>query len=166
MAVQKLGRIMNALVALDDIFAEMLWAATKSVFSVGAILVVILGLGISRQWTMLLALPVLGCVGVTRVDRARLQRAGQGLRLLHLLLRPSCSATDDLLEGVYFPIEQLPLWLQRGVAIYRPASAVIGARPLVPGPRTPGVLNSAQPLAVVGFFHATGAARARRRFFG
>jgi lipooligosaccharide transport system permease protein len=57
---------MNAPIALDDIvFAEMLWAALKSLFSVAAIMVVIFVLGISRAPTMLLALPLLGIVGAT-----------------------------------------------------------------------------------------------------
>src|SRR6188474_1303799 len=48
--------IMNAPIALDDIvFAEMLWAAMKSVFTVAAIMAVIFVLGISRAPTMLLA---------------------------------------------------------------------------------------------------------------
>ena len=62
MRVQKTwDSILNAPVALDDIvFAEMLWAAIKALFSCAAILVVIFVLGISRAPTMLLALPVLG----------------------------------------------------------------------------------------------------------
>ena len=62
MQVQKTWEsIMNAPIALDDIvFAEMLWAAMKALFSVAAIMVVIYLLGISRAPTMLLALPVLG----------------------------------------------------------------------------------------------------------
>ncbi len=66
MQVQKTwDSIMNAPVALDDIvFAEMLWAATKALISVGAILLVIFLLGISRAPSLLLALPVLGFVGI------------------------------------------------------------------------------------------------------
>src|SRR5690349_23226135 len=62
MSVQKTwDSILNAPVELDDIvFAEMLWAALKAVFSVAAILVVIYLLDISRAPSMLLALPVLG----------------------------------------------------------------------------------------------------------
>src|SRR5664279_95199 len=58
MAVQKTwDSILNAPIALDDIvFAEMLWAAIKALFSCTAILVVIFLLGISRAPTMLLAL--------------------------------------------------------------------------------------------------------------
>ena len=67
MAVQKTwDSILNAPVALDDIvFAEMLWAAIKALFSCAAILVVIFLLDISRAPSMLLALPVLGLAGIT-----------------------------------------------------------------------------------------------------
>ena len=92
--------ILNAPIALDDIvFAEMLWAAIKALFSCAAILVVIFVLGISRAPTMLLALPVLGLRRRhLRVARAGLQRARQGLRLLHLLLHARDHA-DDLPLG-------------------------------------------------------------------
>ena len=67
MEVQKTWEsIMNAPIALDDIvFAELLWAAMKSMFTVAAIVVVLFALGISREPTMLLALPVLWLVGLT-----------------------------------------------------------------------------------------------------
>ena len=50
--------------------AEMLWAALKAMFSVAAILVVLFLLNISREPTMLLALPVLGLVGITFASMA------------------------------------------------------------------------------------------------
>ena len=79
MQVQKTwDSIMNAPVALDDIvFAEMLWAALKALFSVSAIVVVIFLLGISRA-----ADDAAGAAGAglrrdhVRLDRAGLQRAG------------------------------------------------------------------------------------------
>ncbi|MCV5960169.1 hypothetical protein OFO30_32800, partial [Escherichia coli] len=57
---------MNAPVSLDDIvFAEMLWAATKAMFSATAIALVLFALDISRQPTLIVALPVLFVVGIT-----------------------------------------------------------------------------------------------------
>ncbi|MEO7401041.1 MAG: nodulation protein NodJ, partial [Polaromonas sp.] len=57
--------IMNAPVRLDDIvFAEMLWAAFKSMFTSAVILAVMLALGISHSPMLLLALPLLGLVGI------------------------------------------------------------------------------------------------------
>ena len=58
--------IMNAPVRLDDVvLAEMLWAAFKALFSVTAILVVMLALGISHSWKLMVAWPVLFGVGIT-----------------------------------------------------------------------------------------------------
>jgi lipooligosaccharide transport system permease protein len=58
--------IMNAPVGLDDIvLAEMLWAAFKSLFTVTAILGVMLALQISHSPKLLLAWPILLGVGIT-----------------------------------------------------------------------------------------------------
>ncbi|MGH8820124.1 MAG: ABC transporter permease, partial [Rhodoferax sp.] len=67
MQVQKTwDGIMNAPVNLDNIvLAEMLWAAFKALFSVTAILLVILALHISHSPKLLVAWPVLLCVGIT-----------------------------------------------------------------------------------------------------
>ena len=106
MQVQKTwDSIMNAPVGLDDIvFAEMLWAATKSLFSVSAIVGVIFLLGISREASLLLALPVLGCVGITFASIALVFNAlAKGYDFFTyyftLVLTPM-----TFLSGVYFPI--------------------------------------------------------------
>ena len=58
--------IMNAPVDLDDVLmAEMLWAAFKALFTVTAILGVMLALGISQAPKLLLAWLILLCVGIT-----------------------------------------------------------------------------------------------------
>ena len=57
--------IMNAPVRLDDVLlAEMLWAAFKALFTVTAILLVMLALGIVQTWKLLMAWPILLGVGV------------------------------------------------------------------------------------------------------
>src|SRR5450631_250777 len=105
--------IMNAPIALDDIvFAEMLGAAFNSLFSVGAILLVIFVLGISRDPTMLLALPVLGIVGITFASVALVFNAlARGYDFFTcyftLVITPM-----TFLSGVHFPIAQMPPWLQ------------------------------------------------------
>ena len=169
MAVQKTwDGIMNAPVALDDIvFAEMLWAATKSLFSVSAIVGVIFLLGISREASLLLALPVLGCVGITFASIALVFNAlAKGYDFFTyyftLVLTPM-----TFLSGVYFPIEQLPLWLQN-VSQWLPLTAAVElVRPLVLGHWPERVLQPALTLALyagVGYFAAL--VLTRRRFFG
>jgi lipooligosaccharide transport system permease protein len=168
MQVQKTWEsIMNAPIALDDIvFAEMLWAAMKALFSVTAIMAVIFLLDISRAPTMLLALPVLGFVGVTFASVALVFNAlAKGYDFFTyyftLVLTPM-----TFLSGVYFPIEQMPTWLQPVAQVLPLTAAVELVRPLVLGslPADP-----ARPMLVLAAYAAGGYYLAlvltRRRFF-
>ncbi|MDD2919810.1 ABC transporter permease [Rhodoferax sp.] len=122
--------IMNAPVNLDDIvMAEMLWAAFKSVFTVTAILVVMLALGISYSPKLLVAWPVLLGVGITFSCVALIFNAlAKGYDFFTyyftLFLTPMM-----FLSGIFFPLEQLPpvvreisqwLPLTNAVALVRP----------------------------------------------
>ena len=168
MQVQKTwDSIMNAPIALDDIvFAEMLWAAMKSLFSVTAILMVIFALGISRAPTMLLALPVLAFVGVTFASIALVFNAlAKGYDFFTyyftLVLTPM-----TFLSGVYFPINQMPGWLQAVAQVLPLTAAVEVVRPLMIGHMPAEILR---PLAVLlayalgGYYLAL--VLTRRRFF-
>jgi lipooligosaccharide transport system permease protein len=101
--------IMNAPVSLDNVvMAEMLWAGFKAMFSVTAILGVMLGLGISHSPKLLVAWPVLLGVGVTFSCIALIFNAlAQGYDFFTyyftLFLTPMM-----FLSGVFFPREQLP----------------------------------------------------------
>lgn len=101
--------IMNAPVSLDDVvFAEMLWAAFKSLFTVTAILGVMLLLQISHSPKLLLAWPVLFGVGMTFSCIALIFNAlAKGYDFFSyyftLFLTPMM-----FLSGVFFPREQLP----------------------------------------------------------
>ncbi|MEY4979605.1 MAG: hypothetical protein RLZZ352_1875 [Pseudomonadota bacterium] len=101
--------ILNAPVGLDDVvLAEMLWAAFKSLFTVTAILGVMLALGISHSPKLLLAWPVLLGVGITFSCIALVFNAlAKGYDFFTyyftLFLTPMM-----FLSGVFFPREQLP----------------------------------------------------------
>jgi lipooligosaccharide transport system permease protein len=101
--------IMNAPVSLDDVvLAEMLWAGFKALFSVTAIMLVMLALGISHSPKLLLAWPVLLGVGVTFSCIALVFNAlAKGYDFFTyyftLFLTPMM-----FLSGVFFPREQLP----------------------------------------------------------
>jgi len=168
MQVQKTwDSILNAPVELDDIvFAEMLWAALKAVFSVAAILVVIYLLDISRAPSMLLALPVLGLVGVTFASLALVFNAlAKGYDFFTyyftLVITPM-----TFLSGVYFPMEQMPPWLQAVGNVLPLKAAVDIVRPLVLGEMPSDI---AQPMAILIAYAAAGYYVAlvltRRRFF-
>jgi lipooligosaccharide transport system permease protein len=122
--------IMNAPINLDDILlAEMLWAAFKSLFTVTAILGVMLALGISYSPKLLLAWPILLGVGITFSCLALIFNAlAKGYDFFTyyftLFLTPMM-----FLSGIFFPLEQLPpvvrsisgwLPLTNAVALVRP----------------------------------------------
>jgi lipooligosaccharide transport system permease protein len=168
MHVQKTwDSILNSPIALDDIvFAEMLWAAMKSMFSVLAILVVIAVLGISRAPTMLLALPVLAFVGVTFASVALVFNAlAKGYDFFTyyftLVMTPM-----TFLSGVYFPLDQMPPWLQAVAQVMPLTAAVELVRPLIIGqwpPRWDVPLAVLAAYAVGGYYVAL--VLTRRRFF-
>src|SRR3982750_4036088 len=101
--------IMNAPVGLDDIvMAEMLWAAFKSIFTVTAILFVMLALNISHSPKLLLAWPILLAVGITfsclaLIFNALAKSYDFFTYYFTLFLTPMM-----FLSGVFFPRDQLP----------------------------------------------------------
>jgi lipooligosaccharide transport system permease protein len=101
--------IMNAPISLDDVLmAEMLWAGFKSLFTVSAILLVMLALGISHSPKLLAALAVLVFVGIMFSSIALIFNAlapGYDFFTYYftLVLTPMM-----FLSGVFFPREQLP----------------------------------------------------------
>jgi lipooligosaccharide transport system permease protein len=123
--------IMNAPISLDSVLlAEMLWAAFKSIFTVTAILLVMLALQISLSPKLLLVWPVLLGAGITFSCIALIFNAlAKGYDFFTyyftLFLTPMM-----FLSGVFFPREQLPP-LVRVVSEWLPlTSAVELVRPL------------------------------------
>jgi len=123
--------IMNAPMRLDDVLlAEMLWAAFKSLFTVSAILCVMLGLGIVQSWKVMLAWPILLGVGITFSCLALIFNAlAKGYDFFTyyftLFLTPMM-----FLSGVFFPLDSLPQAV-RWVAMVLPLTqAVALVRPL------------------------------------
>jgi lipooligosaccharide transport system permease protein len=168
MQVQKTwDGIMNAPVSLDDIvFAETLWAAYKALFTATAILCVMLLLGISHEWTLLLAWPVLLLVGMTFACIAMIFTAlAKGYDFFTyyftLFLTPMM-----FLSGVFFPREQLPGWVQV-LAQWLPLGAAIDlVRPLFLGhiPASPWANLAILVVSAVGsFWLALGLIRKRFR---
>ena len=159
--------IMNAPVALDDVvFAEMLWAAFKSLFTSVVILAVMLALNISHSPMLLLALPLLALVGITFSCIALIFNAlAKGYDFFTyyftLFLTPTM-----FLSGVFFPRDQLPGAL-RVVSDWLPLTAAVElVRPLFLGQwPAQGVQHLAVlvTFAVVGFWLALGFTRKRFR---
>jgi lipooligosaccharide transport system permease protein len=123
--------IMNAPVRLDDVvLAEMLWAAFKALFTVTAILGVMLALGISHSPKLLVAWPVLLGAGITFSCIALIFNAlAKGYDFFTyyftLFLTPMM-----FLSGIFFPTTQLPP-LVRSIAEWLPLTAAVElVRPL------------------------------------
>lgn len=135
MHVQKTwDALLNAPLALDDvILAEMLWAATKSLFSGIAILLVIFVLGIGLHLHTLLVPPLLFLIGMTFASIGLIINAlARGYDFFTyyftLVLTPMI-----FLSGVYYPTTQLPEWLQAFANVLPLGAAVNLIRPLLLG---------------------------------
>ncbi len=159
--------IMNAPVLLDDVLlAEMLWAAFKSMFTSVVILAVMLAIGISTSPLLLLALPLLGLVGITFACIALIFNAlAKGYDFFTyyftLFLTPTM-----FLSGMFFPRDQLPAAM-RVVSEYLPLTAAVELiRPLFLGQWPAHFAQNLALLvvyAVLGFWLALGLTRKRFR---
>jgi lipooligosaccharide transport system permease protein len=158
--------LLNAPLLLDDVLAaEWIWAALKGCLSGLAIIAVAMALGISRSPTLIAVLPVILLTGLAFAAIGLCVNAlAQGYDFFSyyftLVLTPM-----SFLSGVYFPISQLPGWLQAVSELLPLTAAVQLARPLFLGQWPDQVL---WPVAVLlayalgGFYIAT--VLTRRRF--
>jgi lipooligosaccharide transport system permease protein len=126
--------IINAPIALDDvIFAEWIWCATKAVMSTTAILLVIQALGFGHTWLALWILPLGFLVGLCfgafgLVMNALAPGYDFFTYFFTLVMTPML-----LFSGVYFPVEQMPAWLQAIAGMLPLKHAIDLARPLMLG---------------------------------
>ena len=117
--------IMNAPVTLDNVLlAEMLWAAWKALFTVTAILGVMLALGISASPKLAVAWLVLAGAGVTFSCIALIFNAlAKGYDFFTYYFTLGLTPMM-FLSGVFFPLEQLPEAV-RLVAGWLPLTAAV-----------------------------------------
>ncbi len=135
MHVQKTWEsLLNTPLELDDIvLAEMLWAASKAMISGLAILLVLFALGIGLHPTTLLVPPLLFLTGICFASIALIMNAIARAYdfftyYFTLVLTPMI-----FVSGVYYPVAQLPAWLQ-SLADFLPLSAAVRlVRPLLLG---------------------------------
>ncbi|MBI1423454.1 MAG: nodulation protein NodJ [Gammaproteobacteria bacterium] len=135
MAVQDtwLGMLTAPLDIRDVLIAEVIWAGTKSLISVVAILLVAGVLGLVTDLRALLVLPLawlLGCcfgamaLTITAVAR----NYDSFLYYFTLLITPML-----LLSGVFFPVSSMPAMVQTGAGFLPLYHAVALMRPLMTG---------------------------------
>lgn len=159
MHVQKTwDAILNAPITLDDVvLGEAMWAASKSFLSGMAVLLVAWALGLVASPLGLLVVPLIFLTGL----------AFSGLGLIMTALSPSYDffmyyftlfiTPMMLVCGVFFPVEQLPGWLQSFSWILPLTHAVSIARPLMNDALPPQMALHLAVLAVyavAGFYVA------------
>ncbi len=148
--------ILNTPVTLDDIvFSEVVWAASKSLLSGIAVLAVVWVMGLSHSALSLWVIPLAFLVGL----------AFSAVGLITTALAPSYDffmyyftlviTPMMLLSGVFFPVGQLPAWLQAVSAVLPLSHGVDIARPLLNGQLPPNLLMHVAALAgyaLAGFY--------------
>jgi len=133
--------ILNTPVTLDDIvLSEILWAASKSLLSGLAVLVVIWAMGLSHSVLSLWLVPLALLVGLCFASLGLIMTAlapGYSFFMYYftLVITPMM-----FLSGVFFPVVQLPALLQSVSAVLPLSHAVDIARPLMNGILPPGLL--------------------------
>ena len=147
--------ILNAPVSLEDVvFAEWVWAASKSFLSGTAVLIVAAALGLAQSWTMVLILPLAFLIGLTFAGLGLIMTAMAKsydffMYWFTLVLTPMM-----LLSGVFYPLSNMPPWLQAVANALPLTHAIALGRPLLLGrwPQAP-LLNIAVLVAygVAGF---------------
>jgi lipooligosaccharide transport system permease protein len=126
--------ILNTPITLDDIvISEILWAATKSLMSGVAVLLVIWIMGMSQHWLSLWTIPLALLVGLCFAALGLIMTALAPsydffMYYFTLLITPMM-----MLSGVFFPVAQLPLALQHVSAVLPLTHAIDLVRPLLNG---------------------------------
>lgn len=132
--------IMNAPLSLDDVMAgEWLWAATKSLFSGGAILIVISLFGLVPWTHAVAALPLVFLTGLCFAGIGFIATAlapGYDFFMYWFTLFISPMA---MLCGVFFPLEQLPAFVQGAALVLPLGHAIAAIRPLLLNGATDGL---------------------------
>jgi len=123
---------------IDDILAgEMLWCATKSLFSGMAILAVATVLGVVGSWQAVLVIPVVFLIGLCFAGPALIMSSlAYNYDFFNyyfvLIITPMY-----ILCGVFYPIESLPAAVHGAVQLLPLTHAVILTRGLVAGAELP-----------------------------
>lgn len=126
--------IMNAPVALEDVvLGELTWAASKAFLSGLAIMIVVWIMGLAGGWQSVLVLGVVVLIGtafsaIGLIVNALAKAYDFFTYYFTLVVTPMA-----FISGVFFPVAQLPGWLQSVAQLMPLAHAVALARPLLLG---------------------------------
>ena len=116
----------------DIVLGEVIWAASKSVLSGAAIMLVAGVLGYASFPSMLIALPVIVLTGLAFASLAMIVTAIAPSYDFFMFYQTLALTPMMLLSGVFFPITQLPAAAQKITLLLPLAHAVALIRPAMP----------------------------------
>jgi len=155
-----LGMLSTPLGVAEVVFGEVLWAATKSLISVSAILIVSIALGLVGDAWAIFILPVAFLTGLCFSSLALLVTSYARSYDFFLYYTTLFITPMVLLSGVFFPIESLPNFVQYLVKVLPLYHAISLVRPLMTGGELTFVLGH---LSVLLFFGVSAAMLATYR---
>ncbi|MDH2916871.1 MAG: ABC transporter permease [Gallionella sp.] len=148
--------ILNTPVGLDDVvLSEILWAATKSLMSGAAVLVVIWVLGLSHSVMSLWMIPLALLIGLTFAAIGLIMTALAPAYDFFMYYFTLVITPMMLLCGVFFPVTQLPESMQAVASLLPLTHAVNLARPLMSGIVPPAAILHISVLLIytlLGFY--------------
>ena len=156
--------IMNAPMTLDDIvLGEHVWAASKALLSGSAVLMVASLLGLAHWPTALGIIPLIFLTGLAFAGPALIMTALSPSYDFFMFYMTLAITPMMLVSGVFFPVEQLPGWLQAVTAVLPLPHAVQVARPLMTASSSrPGVRGISTCLASSSTWRWTRSRRCRK----
>jgi len=126
--------IINAPLTLDDVvMGEWVWAASKSLLSGCAVLLVACAMGLTHSWLALLIIPVILLTGLTFGALGLIMTAISPSYDFFMYYFTLAITPMMLMCGVFFPLEQLPTVVQAAAQALPLTHAVALSRPLMNG---------------------------------
>jgi len=121
-------------VSLEDVvFAEWIWAASKSFMSGVAVLLVATALGLAQSWTMVFIVPLAFLIGLCFAGLGLVMTAMAKSYDFFMYWFTLALTPMMLLSGVFYPLANMPGWLQALANVLPLSHAVQLGRPLLLG---------------------------------
>ncbi|MHB9117705.1 MAG: ABC transporter permease [Burkholderiales bacterium] len=155
MHVQKTWEaILNTPLILDDVLlGELVWTITKSLMSGLAILIIIWVMGLYSSFALSLwAIPVIILMGFCFTGMALVVNAVSPSYDFFMYYFTLAVTPMVLLGGVFYPVDQLPPFLQQASAALPLTHAIELVRPLMLGRVPSGIVKHILVLAAYGGF--------------
>jgi lipooligosaccharide transport system permease protein len=105
--------IVNAPMSLTDVMlSEWIFAASKAVLSCCTFIAALVLMGVSREWTLLLIIPIAFLIGLAFAGLALIMTAiAKGYEFFSYWFSLGVLPMA-MISGVFFPVDQLPSWLK------------------------------------------------------